>query len=94
MAQGSPVTSIPSRSERRSKEPLDEFHQRELDQSTDRLNRRPGNEGARSSGYTNTYLSRPLSPKSEGELETEKVMGREDGEEKYFVGRRIRGPYA
>ena len=60
-AQGSPVTTIPSRSERRSKEPLTEFHQREPDLSVDRLNRRPGKEGARNASHKNKDPSKPLS---------------------------------
>ncbi len=60
--QGGRVMPILSGSERRSKEPLTEFHQKEPDQLADRLNRRPSNEGARNAGHENKDPSKPLSP--------------------------------
>ena len=63
MAQCGQVRAIPSKSERRSTEPLTEFQQRETDESADRLNRRPGNEGARNAGHKDKGPSKPSSPR-------------------------------
>ena len=56
------VTSIPSRSEPRSKEPLTEFNQGKSDKSKDRLNRRAGDEGARNASHKNKDPRRPSPP--------------------------------
>ena len=61
-AQGGRVILISSGSERRFNESLTESHQKEPDQLADRLNRRPGNGGARNTGHKNKDPSKPLSP--------------------------------
>ena len=60
-AQCGRVTTTPSGSKRRSKEPLTKFHEGEPDQLADRLNRRPSNEGVRNAGHKNNGPSKPLS---------------------------------
>ena len=61
-AQGGRVTTIPLGFEPRLEEPLTKFHQKELDQSADRLNRRPSNEGAKKAGHKNKDPSKSMSP--------------------------------
>ncbi len=60
-AQGGRATSIPSGSERQSKQPLTEFHQKEQDQLADRLNGCPGNADDGNAGYENENPSKPAS---------------------------------
>ena len=61
-AQGGRVTTIPLGFEPRLEEPLTKFHQKELDQSADRLNRRHSNKGARNATHKNKNLGKSMSP--------------------------------
>lgn len=56
------ATAIPSRSERRPKEPLTEFHERQPDRLADRLNRHPGNNDSTNANHKSNDPSKTLSP--------------------------------